>query len=167
MKYLGKLLTLIMVLGSFVLFGQNINSSKSTINFKTKGAKGTLSNLAGKVTFDESDIANAAFDVTVNMSSMNTGNEKRDDHLKTADFFDVFTFPNAKFKSIGVTKAGDKYETLGKLDMHGFKKDAKIVFTYDASAKMFTGTMIVDASKHEVGGNKHSAVEVSIVCYLK
>lgn len=167
MKYLGKLLALTMVLGSFVLFGQDINSSKSTVNFKTKGAKGTLSNLDGKVTFDESDLANAVFDVTVNMSSINTGNEKRDDHLKTDDFFDVFTFPNAEFKSKGVTKVGDKYETKGMLNMHGFNKEATILFTYDASAKMFTGTMTVDASKHEVGGKKHNAVEVSIVCYLK
>lgn len=164
MKKLLLAMSMFLAIG---VFAQEINTAKSSISFKTKGAKGTLGELKGTVNFDESKLSDATFSVTVDPNTIDTGVKKRDDHLKNPDFFETTKYPTIKFDSKGVKKEGGKYVTTGKMNMHGVEKEAKIIFTYDASSKTFTGEMIVNPSDYSVGsGKKYDGVVVSIVCVI-
>lgn len=71
----------------------------------------------------KSDFSDATFDLTVKTASINTEVEKRDAHLKSADFFDVEKNPTMTFKSTGVKKTGaNKYKLTGDLTLNGITK---------------------------------------------
>jgi len=75
---------------------------------------------AGKVVWDEADPANSAFEVTAKAEAIATGNEKRDQHLKSPDFFNAKQFPTLSFKSTSVKKLADsQYEVTGDLTIRG------------------------------------------------
>lgn len=74
------------------------------------------------------DIGKSVVDVTIKAGSIDTGNEKRDNHLRSADFFDAAKFPEITFKSKGVKKDGDNYVLSGTLTMHGVSKEIDIPF---------------------------------------
>lgn len=77
---------------------------------------------------DEEDITRSSVTAVIKTASIDTGNEKRDNHLRSADFFDVEKFPEIVFKSQAVKKKGDKYELWGTLTMHGVTKNMIIPF---------------------------------------
>ncbi len=76
-----------------------------------------------KLTTSKDDFSDAVVELTADMNSINTDNEKRDGHLKTDAFFDVAKFPTLTFKSKSFTKVDDKnYKVSGDLTMHGVTK---------------------------------------------
>lgn len=105
-----------------------VDASHSNIGFKVKHLM--ISNIYGSfldfdvtVEFDENNYSNATIDVTINTESVDTDNEKRDGHLKGADFFDVENFPNITFASTKIKKSGDNYEIHGHLTVLGVTKE--------------------------------------------
>ncbi|RYC71449.1 YceI family protein [Spirosoma sordidisoli] len=83
-------------------------------NFKTFDAK---------VTAAKPDLSDAVFDLTADVNSINTDNDRRDGHLKSPDFFDAAKYPTLTFKSKSFTKVeGKKYKAVGDLTMHGITK---------------------------------------------
>lgn len=77
------------------------------------------------------DFSDATFELTAKTESINTGVEKRNEHLKSADFFDVAANPQLTFKSTGVKSAGkDKYQLMGELTMHGITKPVTLELWY-------------------------------------
>jgi len=102
-----------------------IDPAHSTIGFKVKhlmvtNVNGVFEKFKGTVNIDEKDIAKSKVDVTIEMASINTNITKRDDHLRSADFFDVAKFPNMTFVSTKVEKAGaDKLKVTGNLTIKG------------------------------------------------
>lgn len=81
--------------------------------FKTFDAK-----LTGKP-----DMSDAAFEMTADVNSISTDNERRDGHLKSPDFFDAAKFGTLSFKSTSFKKvSGNKYKLMGDLTMHGVTK---------------------------------------------
>ncbi len=77
------------------------------------------------------DFANASISVKGDMSSINTDNDARDEHLRTADFFDVAKYPTVTFNSSTVKIISDtKYEVTGLLTLKGVSKQ----MTFDATA---------------------------------
>jgi polyisoprenoid-binding protein YceI len=82
--------------------------------------QGEFKDLEGSFTFDEKNPASAAGKFVVKAASVNTNHEKRDTHLRSADFFDVEKFPTLSFESKKVTSAGGKKFLLnGDLTIHG------------------------------------------------
>jgi polyisoprenoid-binding protein YceI len=68
-------------------------------------------------------MTDATVSLEVDVNSIDTDNDGRDDHLRTADFFDTKQFPSAFFKSTSCKKSGEgKYLLNGELEMHGQKK---------------------------------------------
>ncbi len=65
------------------------------------------------------DADKSSFDFTIDAASIDTGVEKRDDHLRSPDFFNVKQFPKLTFKSTGVTVSDDTYSVAGDLTIHG------------------------------------------------
>ena len=79
-----------------------IDTPKSKVSFSIKKLgfltiKGTLSDLHGSVYFDENNLQNSNFEVSISTLTIDTGNAKRDEHLKSEDFFNVQEFPKISF----------------------------------------------------------------------
>jgi len=68
--------------------------------------------------WDKDDPSKSSVTAKIDVNSIDTHNEKRDGHLKSADFFDAAKCPEITFKSNKVEKAGDKYKLTGDLTMH-------------------------------------------------
>jgi polyisoprenoid-binding protein YceI len=90
----------------------------------------------GSVTAKGSDFDGAAIDVRIKTASITTQNEKRDTHLKSADFFDVQKYPEASFVSAAMKKTGDAtYEIPGTLTLHGVAKPVVLQAVFKGTAK--------------------------------
>ncbi len=83
---------------------------------------GAFGKTTGTVSLDEKDPTKSSVDVTIDASTIDTREPKRDAHLKSADFFDVAKFPNITFKSTKVEKDGANYKVTGDLTMRGVTK---------------------------------------------
>ncbi len=92
-----------------------------------RGAFGTMS---GTVEYDGKSVASVKVDVTIDATTVSTNNEKRDTHLKSADFFDVAKFPTLTFKSTKVVPGPDgAFKLVGNLTMHGVTKEVTLEVT--------------------------------------
>jgi polyisoprenoid-binding protein YceI len=74
--------------------------------------KGRFAEVAGTLTGDEDDLDNVSIDLTIPAASIDTREERRDAHLRSADFFEVETFEAIRFRSTRVTRAGDRTFTV-------------------------------------------------------
>jgi polyisoprenoid-binding protein YceI len=103
----------------------NIDHVHSVAEFKVKhmmisNVKGQFTGISGVLKLDEGDITRSSIEATIDAASINTGDAQRDGHLKSADFFNVETFPTLGFKSTHVTRNADGDLTIdGDLTMHG------------------------------------------------
>jgi polyisoprenoid-binding protein YceI len=93
--------------------------------------EGVFKTYSGTVTSTNPDFADATIDFEVDVKSINTDNESRDKHLKSADFFDAEKYPQITFKSTSFKKlTGNNYELIGNLTMHGITKSVKFTVIY-------------------------------------
>lgn len=85
--------------------------------------EGSFKNLDSKITTSKADFSDAVVELNADVNTVNTENEKRDAHLKSADFFDAEKFPKLTFKSTSFKKvAANKYKVTGNLNLHGVTK---------------------------------------------
>lgn len=119
-----------------------VDSVHSNVLFRIQHAGvgvfwGRFDQVSGTFNIDPEDLSASFFKVTVPVSSVNTHNEKRDEHLKSADFFNARQHPEAKFESTGLSKTGEEgvFELKGDLTMFGQTKPitAKLLFTGNGS----------------------------------
>ena len=82
---------------------------------------GRFNDVSGSMTFDAAG-APTAFDISVSVESVDTGEPRLDGHLKSPDFFNAKEFPAMAFKSRSIKKTGEFYEVSGDLSMHGVTK---------------------------------------------
>jgi polyisoprenoid-binding protein YceI len=105
-----------------------IDASHSSAEFSVRhmmvgNVKGGLGKVTGTVNLDDGDIAKSTVQATIDATTINTGEPKRDAHLKSADFFDVARFPTLTFKSTAVKKKGaTRLAVTGDLTIHGVTK---------------------------------------------
>jgi len=112
----------------------------SSIAFKLKHmftyAKGDFKDFSGSFSFDEKTGALSNIDFKIKVSSIDTNNGKRDEHLKSPDFFEVEKYPEITFKAEKIKKIGKtKYSIQGPLTMKGVTKPVTFVAEYLGSAK--------------------------------
>ncbi len=125
---------MLLVLG--VLFSFNVHAADeyildnahSQIGFSVKHlmvstTKGFFGDYTGSITFDPADLKAFKAEAVIQSKSINTSNEKRDEHLRAADFFDVAQFPTITFTSKSLTGDKGKYTLVGDLTMHGVTKE--------------------------------------------
>ena len=92
---------------------------------------GTFNDFDVAVKSSKSDFSDATFELTAKIASIDTRVEARDNHLKSADFFDVSKYPTIGFKSTGIKKAGkNRYKLTGDLTMHGITKPVIMDLVY-------------------------------------
>ncbi len=89
---------------------------------------GNISEFTVDFNFDEKDITKSSINVVIKTKSIDTGINARDEHLRTADFFEVEKFPDITFKSKQVIKKGKKLTLVGDFTMHGVTKEISFPF---------------------------------------
>jgi polyisoprenoid-binding protein YceI len=110
--------------------------------------RGEFTKVSSTLHWNKDDPSKSTVDMKIDAASINTNNEKRDGHLKSADFFDVQKCPEITFKSNKVQKeSGDKYKVSGDLTMHCTTKPVvlEVAFT-DQPVKTPFGTTVYAAS---------------------
>jgi polyisoprenoid-binding protein YceI len=109
-----------------------IDPSHSTAGFKVRhlmvtNVRGEFSGVTGTVIFDPTNPANSKVEATIDATSVNTRDEQRDTHLKSADFFNVEQFPKITFVSKKVKPVdGVEYKVTGDLTLHGVTKEVTL-----------------------------------------
>ncbi|WP_343671903.1 YceI family protein [Chitinophaga sp.] len=123
------------------------------VKFSASGANGIFKDLKGKVVFDEQHLNTSKFDVTIDVSSINTGNGLKNNHAKGEKWFDAKKYPTIAFTSTEITKSGSGYVAKGELTMHGVKRPLSIPFTFvkTAGGGTFEGKFDVNRSDFGVG----------------
>ena len=91
--------------------------------------RGDFRKVTGTVNLDEQDVTKSIIDAKIDVASINTGIEKRDEDLRSPNFFDVAKYPTMTFKSKKIQKAGEgKYKITGDLTLHGTTKEVVLDF---------------------------------------
>lgn len=127
-----------MVAGALALAGAAASAAEyqvdpvhSTVGFAIKHlgiseVRGTFTNFTGKISYDPTKPEEFKAAGTVEVASINTGNKMRDDHLRSAEFFDAAKLPEIKFETIGVKKEDGDWVVTGKFTLHGVTKEIKL-----------------------------------------
>lgn len=106
-----------------------IDASHSTVGFTVRhmmvtNVSGGFSKVSGTVDFDPANPAASKIDVTIEAASIDTRNAKRDEHLRSEDFFDVANHPRITFQSTRVERTGDnRYRVAGNLTIRGVTRE--------------------------------------------
>ena len=149
----------------------DIDTAHSTIEFTAKhmmvtNVKGRFNSFSGDAHLDEQQPANSKVDVTIDLASLSTGNEGRDNHLRSADFFDVEHYPTATFHSTKVEPVGeDRLRVIGDLTIRGVTKSVTLDVTVEGKFKDMQGrdrygfTATTSFSRKEFGLEWNVALE--------
>jgi polyisoprenoid-binding protein YceI len=101
-----------------------------TIRHFVSKVPGKFSKFSGTVTVDKDNPANNVADATIETASFDTGTQRRDDHVRSADFLDAAKFPTIKFKSKTWTKTGnDTFDVTGDLTIKDVTKPVTLKVT--------------------------------------
>lgn len=127
------LLTASLTLSSFALASSwEIDSAHASANFAVKHlmvstVNGSLGEVTGRLELDDKDVTKSKVEASIDVKGLNTKQAKRDDHLRSPDFFDVEKFPAVTFKSTRIEKgAGNKLKVTGDLTMRGVTKSVTL-----------------------------------------
>jgi polyisoprenoid-binding protein YceI len=118
----------------------NVDSSHSLAEFAVKHmmistVKGRFSKVEGTIEADPNNLAAAKFDVSVDTTSIDTRDEQRDAHLRSADFFHADEHQRLTFVTKSVQPQGENYLLTGDLTMHGVTREVPFELTYEGQAK--------------------------------
>lgn len=148
-----------------------IDTSHSDIQFSVRHmmiskVRGRFENFSGTVNFDESNPTNTTVEIAVDLNSINTRDEKRDGHLRSADFFDVENYPTMTFVSKKVEQTDEfNGRLIGDLTIRGVTHEVALDVQYSGTAKSPWGTVSAGFSakgkvnRKEFGLNWNAALE--------
>jgi polyisoprenoid-binding protein YceI len=105
------------------------------LHMNTAPFYGAFKDVQGNISFDPANPTAAKFEITVKADSVDTRNEKRDQHLKGPDFFDVGTYPTIKFVSTKVEGDAKKLTVTGDLTLHGVTKPVTATISLTGTGK--------------------------------
>ena len=116
-----------------------VDKAHSNVDFSVRhlmaNVRGHFADYDGVIVMD-ADPAKSSVEFTIQSKSIDTANEQRDTHLRSADFFEVEKYPAITFKSTAVKKTGDNaYEVTGPLTMRGVTKVVTLPVTFLGEAK--------------------------------
>lgn len=97
--------------------------------------EGRFKEATAKIVLDDGDLTKSEVTVEINAASIDTSDTKRDDHLRSPDFFDVKKFPKLTFKSTKIAKSGAGYKLAGNLTIRDVTKPVTLDATLSAPVK--------------------------------
>jgi polyisoprenoid-binding protein YceI len=99
---------------------------------------GQFNKVTGMINFDPTDPASTSVEVEVDVASIYTGIDRRDNHLRSADFFDVDNFPKMYFKSTGIGVVGLNHcKVTGDLTLHGITQSVTFDVSFVGPSRFF------------------------------
>jgi polyisoprenoid-binding protein YceI len=111
-----------------------LDQSKSSLEytFTQAGAqnKGRFTRFPVTFDFSPDDLSASRLDVTVDIGSLDTGDQERDDTLRSNDLFAATKFPQAHFTATQIAKTAAGFEATGKLTIRGVTRDMRVPFTF-------------------------------------
>ena len=119
-------------------WGIDKNHSMATFKVRhfTANVIGQFRDFDGSVAIDRANPGKSSVEFTIQATSIDTGNAKRDEHLRSADFFDVANHPTLAFKSTAVTaKSKTEFDVTGDLTIHGVTKRVTLPVTFGGFLK--------------------------------
>ena len=149
-----------------------IDPAHTTVAFTVRhlgisNVHGRFTKISGTATINDSDITKSNVNATIDVASLDTGVEMRDNDLRSPNYFDAQQFPTITFKSKGVSKSGDnKLKVVGDLTIHGVTKEVTLdVDGPSAPVKMgpnmrrgFSATTSVNRKDFGVGAKASAAM---------
>lgn len=138
MKKIAIILSALFVLTAFTTTSDTWKNDKphsqlafTITHLGISDVSGTFNDFDVNVTSSKKDFSDASFELTAKTASIDTRVEQRNNHLKSADFFDVAKYPELTFKSTSLKKNGkDKYKLSGNLTLHGITKPVTMNLNY-------------------------------------
>jgi polyisoprenoid-binding protein YceI len=122
-----------------------IDPTHSEVQFKVKHlmvstVTGLFTQYEGQLDMVGDDFEDAKITFSADVASISTGNDQRDEHLISPEFFDVVQFPRLTFASTGMTRTGaDTYALNGRLTIHGVTKPVSLKAEYGGQMQDFYG----------------------------
>jgi polyisoprenoid-binding protein YceI len=112
-----------------------IDRSHSSVGFAVRHmvvtkVRGEFNEWTGTILYDEKDITKSSVEVTIKTASIDTKDAKRDEHLRSPDFFDVEKYPGITFKSKRIEKTDAGVVAVGDLTMRDVTREIKIPFEF-------------------------------------
>lgn len=119
---------------------------------------GMFGKYSGKFSFDPKAVSSSQFEFTIDAASLDTKSEKRDEHLRGPDFFNVKQFPEINFKSKSVKVEDKALQITGTLTMHGVSQEVVLPLTYMGTGPApdqkvhagFAGRMVIKRSEFDM-----------------
>ncbi len=118
-----------------------VDAAHSGIDFSVKHmmisrVKGSFNDFTANVEADVNDLSTAKIDFVIDVNSIDTRNTDRDNHLRSADFFDSENYPSIKFNSTDIKKVGDdEYELTGHVTIKETTKKETFKVEFEGSGK--------------------------------
>jgi len=124
-----------------------LDTVHSEVTFKVKhlvisSVTGKFKSFEGTVESDKEDFTDARINFSADVNSIDTGNEQRDGHLKSPDFFDAANHSKITFVSTAVIKKGSDYLIQGDLTLHGTTKSVELHGEFGGIQKDFYGNTV-------------------------
>ena len=125
-----------------------VDTAHSEIGFSVKHmmiskVKGNFSSYNAEVEANEEDLNGAAIDFKIDVASISTNNVDRDNHLRSADFFDAESHPHITFKAKDIEKKGSDYELTGDLTIKGVTRPTTFEVEYGGKGTNPWGVEVV------------------------
>jgi polyisoprenoid-binding protein YceI len=130
----------------------NFDPTHTSIEFKAKHmmvttVKGQFKEVKGQILGNLEDPTNAEIDVEIDAASVDTRNEQRDAHLRSADFLETEKYPTIIYKSKRIEQTGDdEFKVYGDLTLHGVTREIDLDGTLNGHGKTPFGTEVVGLS---------------------
>ncbi len=139
----------------------------SVVHMMIAHVRGQFNKISGTVYFDPLNINASSVELVIDVASIYTGIRKRDDHLRSSDFFDVDKYPTISFKSTRIESTnGDRVNVTGDLLMHGRTRRISLPARLsgpvedpfgDGSSMGFTASMIINREDYDITWNQPMA----------
>lgn len=131
----------------YTIDSKHSSASFSVRHMMVSNVRGQFSKVAGTIVYDPANVAASRVEATIDVSTVDTREPKRDADLKTGEFFDVAKYPEMKFRSTKVWKEGAGLKMAGDLTLHGVTQP--VVLDVDGPSpevKHSSGAMMIGVS---------------------
>jgi len=160
-KIFAPILFLLLVNCAFAQVKNTVTKSAITFEIKNLGINtgGSLDGLQANIQFDPANLNAGVIEASVDVSTLNAGSDTKNNHLKSADFFDVAHFPKITMKSVSlIHKSGDNYVGRFNVTMKSKTKVIDVPFTYIETGNTGTFKGILKLNRLDFGVGEKSLV---------
>lgn len=143
-----------------LLTNWQIADEACSITFKTKGVKGNFKGLKGTIHFEETELVQSRFDVTVEVNTIQTSIGLKNKHALAEDFFDAAHYPLIHFSSSTISKSDSGFVVSGPLTIKDITKEITFPFSFERAGHngVFKGTFEINREEYNL--NKKGIGEI-------